>query len=310
MTRQRGRLNLDMSHIRLVYFLAVYDEGGLNRAARELGISQQALSKSLLTLESSLGVSLFERTPLGVRPTAYGERLAERARTIVAEAEMAASEIEALRGYRSGLVRLGVGPSLAARRAPLAITELRRRLPDVGVTILVANTDQLLPKLLLGELDLIVSAPLRTTPGDFGVSFESFGLEYDDVVGRREHPLRSRADLTLRHFADYAWVGENDTSHVIHRASEAFIKAGLPPFVDVIKTNSMDLLKSLLLNSDALSLLHKELYPIEFELGRLAPFDVPEFRVEREMRLYRRPGDKPMPAVRLMTEIFREHLSA
>jgi DNA-binding transcriptional LysR family regulator len=212
MTRQRGRLNLDLSHSRLVYFLAVYDQGGMNRAARELGISQQALSKSLLKLESSMGVSLFERTALGVKPTAYGERLAERARTIVSEAEMAASEIEALRGFRSGLIRLGVGPSFAARRAPAAVIELRRRTPDVGVSILVANTDILIPKLVQGELDLIISAPAKDTPSDERLIHQAFGLEYDEVVGRRDHRLRGTARPTLKQFANYPWIGEHNTS--------------------------------------------------------------------------------------------------
>jgi hypothetical protein len=56
-------------------------------------------------------------------------------------------------------------------------------------------------------------------------------------------------------------------------------------------------------------LLHPELYLAEFDAGLMMPFDVKEFRVEREVRLYRRSSDKPMPAVRLMAEILQAHMS-
>lgn len=309
MTRPRGQLNPHLSQSRLAYFLAVYDHGGLNRAALSLGISQQALSKSLRKLEESLDVSLFERTAFGVQPTIYGQRLADRARTILAESKMAAAEVEALRGFRSGLVRLGVGPSLAGRRAPRAVAELRRRLPDVGVSVIVGNTEGLFPLLMHGELDLIVSAPVPTVKADESLVYQPFGIEHDEVVGRAGHPLRKKAKPHLRDFSAYSWVGEDSTSHVIRRASQVFIQAGLPPFVDVITTNSTDVLKYLLISTDTLSLLHPEFYFREREAGLIAPFNVPEFKLRREVRLYRRRASKASPAVRLMTEILIEQLS-
>jgi len=309
MARRRGQLNLDMSHVRLSYFLAVYEQKTINKAAAELGISQQALSKSIAKLESALKVDLFERTPVGVQPTIFGDRLAERARVILAEAEIAASELEALRGYRSGMVRLGVGPSLAAIRAPEAICELRRRLPDVGISTIIGNTETLLPMLTGGALDIIVSAPVASIQIDESLNCETFGDEYDEVVGRADHPLRQKEGLRLEDFADFTWVGETSTSHVIRRASKVFVNAQLSPFVDVISTSSMDLLRSMIIRSDALSLLCKELYHREFEAGLILPFDVPEFKMTRQIRMFSRSRSKPTPPVRLMTEILRDRLS-
>jgi len=309
MVRPRGQINLDLSPSRLAYFLAIFDAGTLNAAAHTTGITQQALSKSLAKLEQSLGVTLFERTPLGLQPTLYAERLAERARTILAESEMAASEMEALRGFRSGLVRLGAGPSLAALRVPRVIAELRRRLPDVGVSVIVGNTDQLFPKLMQGTLDLIVSAPVPSFQSDESLVCENFGTEFDEVVGRAEHPLRNKQDISLADFSKFPWIGEAESSHVIRRASNVFVKAGLPPFVDVIMSNSMDFMTSVILETDTLSLLHPELYLRLYESGQIAPFHVPEFRMERQVRMYQRAGAKPMPAVRLTIEILRSHLS-
>jgi len=306
--RSRGQINLGLSPSRLAYFLAAFDEGTLNGAAHSIGITQQALSKSIAKLEQSLGVTLFERTPLGVQPTLYAVRLAERARTILAESEMATTELEALRGFRSGIVRLGSGPTLAARRLPPVVLELRRRLPDAGVSVIVDKTDQLIPKLVQGHLDLIVSAPDPSFSPAEKLICEKFGMEYDEVVGRIDHPLRRKKDLSLSDFSSVPWIGELDSSHVIRRASNVFVEADLPPFVDVITTNSMDMTKQIIMDSDAVTLLHPELYIRQYESGLIAPFDVPEFRMQREIRMYRRVAAKPMPAVRLAIEILRSHL--
>ena len=300
-----SRLSFGLSNRRLAHFLAVYDKGGMAAAARGLDVSQQALSKSIAALESFLDVPLFERTPLGVIPTFYAERLVERARNILAEAEIAASEIEALRGFRSGVVRLGSGPSLAARRVPKAIFELRRKLPDVGVGVTVHNTDQLLPLLLQGQLDFIVSAPIAGQEIDESLMVEPLGKEYDELVGRRDHPLRRLKDPHISDFAACTWIGEAASSHIIRRASGVFVKAGIAPFADVITTNSMDLIKSVILESDAVSLLHEELYADQFESGLIAPFDMAEFRMERDiLMISRRNATLATPARRLM-EILR-----
>jgi len=308
LVRPKGKINLGLSPSRLAYFLAAFDEGTLNGAAQSIGITQQALSKSIAKLEQSLGVTLFERTPLGIQPTLYAERLAERARAILAESEMATTELEALRGFRSGIVRLGAGPTLAARRLPPAILELRRRLPDAGVSVIVDKTDRLIPKLIQGHLDLIVSAPDPSFSPAEKLICEKFGMEYDEVVGRIDHPLRGKEDLSLSDFSSFPWIGELDSSHIIRRAINVFVEANLPPFVDVITTNSMDMTKQLIMDSDAVSLLHPELYIRQYESGLIAPFDVPEFRMQREVRMYRRVAAKPMPAVRLAIEILRTHL--
>lgn len=308
MPRRRGDLNLDLSLQRFRYFLSVFDLGSINQAAATIGISQQALSKSLRILEKSMSVELFDRTPAGMVPTIYAQRLAERARNILIEAEMAASELEALRGFRSEHVRVGAGPTMAARRVPNALIELRKRLPDVGISVVVGNTDHLMPQLLAGQLDMIVSAPVDEVIMPDSIEYSTFASEYDEVVARADHPLRKKTDLKVADFARYAWIGEEATSHVIQRASKVFSKRGISPFVDVITTNSIEMMRSLIIATDALSLLHPELYSNEAKQGLIKPFDMTEFRMKRYVRLFRRQGVRPLPAVRLMLEIFERQL--
>ena len=66
----------------LQYFLAVVEYGSLSRAAEHLGLTQQAISKSMLTLEADAGVELLERRGRNVRPTSHGLLLVTHARKI------------------------------------------------------------------------------------------------------------------------------------------------------------------------------------------------------------------------------------
>ncbi|HLI20509.1 MAG TPA: LysR family transcriptional regulator, partial [Stellaceae bacterium] len=77
----------------LKHFLAVIDAGSVGDAARDLGMSQGAMSNSIRALEKSLNTSLFERSPRGMRLTPTGKALEVRARIIAAEADVAADEI-------------------------------------------------------------------------------------------------------------------------------------------------------------------------------------------------------------------------
>ena len=62
---------LDLRHIQ--YFVCLYEEGSVTRAARRLNVVQPALSMQIRRLEKRLGVDLFERTPRGVVPTPSAE---------------------------------------------------------------------------------------------------------------------------------------------------------------------------------------------------------------------------------------------
>ncbi|MDP1533085.1 MAG: LysR family transcriptional regulator, partial [Rubrivivax sp.] len=67
---------------RLRHLQAVLAEGSLTGAARQLGLSQPALSASIKSLEADLGVALLERHRLGVKATAYADLLVASARQV------------------------------------------------------------------------------------------------------------------------------------------------------------------------------------------------------------------------------------
>lgn len=76
-----------MNLLYMKYAVEIADEGSLNKAAGKLYIDQPNLSRALKELESSLGVTLFERSAKGMKPTPDGEKFVEYARTILGQVD-------------------------------------------------------------------------------------------------------------------------------------------------------------------------------------------------------------------------------
>ncbi|WP_327071125.1 LysR family transcriptional regulator [Kitasatospora sp. NBC_01302] len=96
----------------LEYLVTTVGEGRLNRAARQLHVTEPTLSQQLRALERAVGTPLLVRGADGVRPTAAGEAFLPHARCALHSAERARAEARAVQQGRGRTVRLAVLPSL------------------------------------------------------------------------------------------------------------------------------------------------------------------------------------------------------
>ena len=121
----------------LTRFRAVYEHGSLSAAARALGLSQPALTRSLQRLEQSAGAPLFERHTRSLRPTELARTLHRQVNRILDEAAGLDRLVEAFHDGRSGLVRIGCGPfvpDLLAQRLAGPLQRSRATM-DAGVRL-------------------------------------------------------------------------------------------------------------------------------------------------------------------------------
>ena len=92
----------------LKYFIKVADQQSLSKAANELYISYQGLSKSLKSLETELNCSLFEKSGSGYKLTEYGEELYHTAKLIVSEWEALQLSLHQIQRRRNHFFHIGV----------------------------------------------------------------------------------------------------------------------------------------------------------------------------------------------------------
>jgi DNA-binding transcriptional LysR family regulator len=118
---------------------AVAQAGSMTKAANQLAVSVQVVSKAIADLEHTVGVPLLDRIPQGVEPTAYGRALMHRSVIAFEELRQGIKDIEFLSDPTAGEVRVGIPMKKTARsdawRPPVPIDDdqgARVRVGTVG----------------------------------------------------------------------------------------------------------------------------------------------------------------------------------
>jgi LysR family hydrogen peroxide-inducible transcriptional activator len=115
----------------LQYLVALRDHGHFGRAAEACFVTQSTLSAGLRDLETLIGVVLVERTRRVVRFTPLGERIADKARRVLREAEELGDIARAAGRPLSGEMRMSVIPTIAPFMLPRILPRLRQDYPDL-----------------------------------------------------------------------------------------------------------------------------------------------------------------------------------
>jgi LysR family nitrogen assimilation transcriptional regulator len=139
-------------------FLHVCEATSLAAAALRANVTQPALSKQVAALEAELGVRLLERHARGVRLTAAGEALRDRAGALLRDAERVAAEIGAAPAAIRGEVSVGVVSSLRDLLVTPAIAAFLHAHPEVRVRMAEGTSRAMRDALLAGRADLAVIA--------------------------------------------------------------------------------------------------------------------------------------------------------
>ncbi|WP_405539282.1 hydrogen peroxide-inducible genes activator [Streptomyces antimycoticus] len=173
-------------------FVAVAEQLHFRDAAAAIGMSQPALSGAVAALEEALGVQLLERTTRKVLLSPAGERLAARARTVLEAVGELLEEAEAARAPFTGVLRLGVIPTVAPYLLPTVLRLVHERYPRLDLQVYEEQTASLLDGLAHGRLDLLLLAVPLGAPGvvEMPLFDEDFVL-----VTPRDHWLGGRDDI-------------------------------------------------------------------------------------------------------------------
>jgi LysR family hydrogen peroxide-inducible transcriptional activator len=142
----------------LRYLVALADERHFGRAAERCFVSQPTLSAQIRKLEEYLGVPLVERQPRRVALTSAGEKIVERARRLLLEADAIVELAKTDRDPLSGAIRLALIPTVGPYLLPHVARRLRKDLPRLKLMLYEFQTAPLLEKLRAGEIDMGILA--------------------------------------------------------------------------------------------------------------------------------------------------------
>ena len=168
----------------------------LRQAAEALNVRQSTLSRRLRSLESMLGVQLFQRTNGGTRPTIEGLEFLDAARRIVGEAETITARLKSRSRGESGSLTIGIHASLSAGNLRATLIEYRKRFPDVDAHLIDGSSDQLMADLSSSAADIAFVAEGHTRWDGRSLPVWS---ERVVVALPEDHPLSRRETI---HWAD------------------------------------------------------------------------------------------------------------
>lgn len=155
---------------------AVVENGGLTRAAAELGCTQSAVSHAIAALEQELGFALLRRSRGGVKLTDEGERLLPAVRALLNSAEQLRQTASAIRGLESGTVRIGAFTSVAVHWLPAVLGRFQADFPKVDFRLLNGDYHDVEQWLTDGSIDVgFVNLPC-------GVKCETIPLMEDRLL--------------------------------------------------------------------------------------------------------------------------------
>jgi LysR family transcriptional regulator of abg operon len=244
--------------------LAVVEAGSLRAAARRIGVSQPAISKSIAQLEREVQAQLLLRTAQGVRLTAAGRAFVARGRVIHGELRKIHDDLAALRGIAEGAVSFGSGPAVTFPLVPDAMSRFREKWPRAHVRIREGMRNALLPLVRDETLDFSISE--NVAPGDeVGLQFKSLIRPELAIAARRGHPLGNA--VSLQELAKANWLVFNlpGAGGALERTFDLY---GLTPPNALVHCESYATALALVTRSDLLALVLRQL----LEAPVTAPF--------------------------------------
>lgn len=268
---------LNLNSLRL--FLAVATHGGFSRAARVTGVSQPAISKAVQILEAQGGAQLLVRAPTGVVLTEAGRLLLEHARTLFAEERAAEERLEALRGLRHGVLRVGASTTLASYFLPPILGELYRAHPGIDLQLLSANARTVIGAVLEHHVELgLVEGPVH----DGRLEVRPWRDDELLVVVAPGHPLTRKRNVTGAQLMEELLLLREEGAGTRDVTLAALRRRRWMPRRS-FEVNSTEAIKGLVAAGVGWAVLSARAVRDELQVGRLRRIDVPDFALKRTL---------------------------
>ncbi|MCW8842471.1 MAG: LysR family transcriptional regulator [Rhodobacteraceae bacterium] len=180
-----------MNLTKLRYVLAVDRAGAISAAARDLHITQSAVTKAVADIEAELGFAIFDRRARGVVATVAGRGFIDRAARILSDMDQLVSDAQSGRETRDRVLRIAIAPSSLEGLMNRAVRHLVLQHPKVRVHLRGVSFETGMQLLRQGDLDTLI-APEHGLMREAGFVTEPLPPLRARMFARKGHPLSGR----------------------------------------------------------------------------------------------------------------------
>ena len=259
-------------------FYEVAKAGNISKAAKELYISQPAISKAISKLEDSLGLALFTRSSRGVQLTTEGDILFEHTREAFEALDRGEQELKRIQEFDIGHLRIGVSNTLCKYILLPYLKTFIDQYPHMKVTIESQSTVQTLARLEQQKLDLgLVAEPSVRKDLSFIPVMDIQDTFVTTPAYLENLYVREGRDASLFETGNIMLL--DTTNMTRHHVDEYMAQNGIIPH-QILEVTTMDLLIEFAKIGLGVACVIKELVQKELDSGILMeiPLDIPIHR--------------------------------
>ncbi len=236
-----------MTFQNMEYFLKAAELGSITEAARELNITQQALSSAIARMEAELGCELFDRRQ-HLSLTYAGECYRDAAVRMLDIQNQTRERMADISGNVRGRLRIGIAHTRGQALLPLILPEFIRLYPLVALSIVEGSTRELEQHLSHGDIDLAIGfAPFMLEGAVvYPLMKEQFYLVIPKQLLKNRlggegadqliQTFKSTRDIRLFREFPFVFLGQGDRVRSI--VTELFDQAGFEPFIKLETSNT------------------------------------------------------------------------
>ncbi len=231
-------MNQNLSSYRIFY--AVANAGNISKAAKELYISQPAISKSIQKLEECVGCLLFSRSSRGVVLTEEGQLLYEHVRDAFETLTLGEEKLKRSIELGIGHLKIGVSTTLCKYLLLPYLKEFIQRYPHISISIACQSTNETLRLLEDGKIDIgLIGKPdsLKNIHFDFLAEIEDIFVATKDYIRN----LRARS-ITRNQILSNSTLMMLDSNNMTRRYIDNYLREHQIQVKDSIDISNMDLL--------------------------------------------------------------------
>ena len=267
--------NLTLRQMRV--FAAVARNLSFTRAARELHLTQPAVSQQVKLLEEEVGLPLFEQigrkvhlAPAGIELLRYTDQAMELLR-------QAGESLAAMRGLKRGVLKLGA-VSTAKYFAPSLLSAFKPAYPEVTIRFAVGNREEIIQQLAANEIDLVI---MGRPPRELETVAEPFAKHPLVLIASPRHPLASKRRIKLSQLATESFLIREEGSGTRASMERVFREREVPIQVSM-EVSSNETIKQAVMADMGISFISSHTVGLELAAGKLVILDVVGLPIVRD----------------------------
>lgn len=286
-------------------FATVARHLSFSAAAKELHLTQPAVSMQVRQLEQAAGLPLFEQVGRRIALTEAGRELTRYAVSMFELLREADEQLQAMKGVTAGVLRIGA-VSTAKYFAPVLFAAFGQEHPGVNIKFSVGNREETVRQLAENEADLVI---MGRPPRELRTVAEPFARHPLSIVAAPEHPLARGRRIAFDRVAAEPFLIREEGSGTRASMERVFKERG-HSYRPLMEVSSNETIKQAVMAGMGLGFISLYTVGLELQSGRLALLDVVGLPLIRDWYVIHRQDKRLLPAAAAFREFLLREAAA